>query len=44
MKLQLGGLPPMSEFQVTGSNANALFTLKVHRGDGMALVAMDWKD
>lgn len=34
----------MSEFQVTGSNANALFTLKVHRGDGMALVAMDWKD
>jgi hypothetical protein len=34
----------MSEFQVTGSNADALFTLKVHRGDGMALVAMDWRD
>ena len=34
----------MSEFQVTGSNANALFTLKIHRGDGMALVAMNWKD
>ncbi|NOJ44382.1 phospholipase D-like domain-containing protein [Bradyrhizobium australiense] len=34
----------MSEFQVTGSNADALFTLKIHRGDGMALVAMDWKD
>ncbi|UPJ48249.1 phospholipase [Bradyrhizobium sp. 200] len=34
----------MSEFQVTGSNAGALFTLKIHRGDGMALVAMDWKD
>jgi hypothetical protein len=34
----------MSEFQVTGSNADALFTLKAHRGDGMALVAMDWKD
>ena len=33
----------MSEFQVTGSNANALFTLKIHRGDGMALVAMNWK-
>jgi phosphatidylserine/phosphatidylglycerophosphate/cardiolipin synthase-like enzyme len=30
-------------FQVTGSNANALFTLKLHRGDGMALVAMNWK-
>ena len=37
------GGPPMSDFQVTGSNANALFTLKVHRGDGMALIAMDWK-
>lgn len=34
----------MSEFQVTGNNADALFTLKIHRGDGMALVAMDWKD
>lgn len=33
----------MSDFQVTGSNANALFTLKVHRGDGMALIAMNWK-
>lgn len=31
------------EFQVTGDNADAPFTLKVHRGDGMALVAMDWK-
>lgn len=31
------------EFQVTGTNANALFTLKLHRGDGMTLVAMNWK-
>src|SRR5438105_12637459 len=34
---------PSSDFQVTGSNAAALFTLKVHRGDGMALLAMNWK-
>lgn len=32
-----------SDFQVTGKNTNALFTLKLHRGDGMCLVAMDWK-
>lgn len=32
------------EFQVSGDNADAPFTLKVHRGDGMALVAMDWKE
>jgi phosphatidylserine/phosphatidylglycerophosphate/cardiolipin synthase-like enzyme len=31
------------EFQVTGQNAAALFTLKLHRGDGMALLAMNWK-
>ena len=31
------------EFQVTGGNAAAQFTLKLHRGDGMALVAMNWK-
>ena len=31
------------EFQVTGRNAAALFTLKIHRGDGMALLAMNWK-
>src|SRR5262245_32099035 len=31
-------------FQVRGRNAAAPFTLKLHRGDGMALVAMDWKD
>lgn len=34
----------MSEkFIVTGKNAAALFTLKVYRGDGMALLAMNWK-
>lgn len=31
------------EFQVSGQNANAQFTLKLHRGDGMTLVAMNWK-
>ena len=31
------------EFQVSGTNPAALFTLKVHRGDGMALLAMNWK-
>lgn len=32
------------EFQVDGTNGNAPFSLRVHRGDGMALVAMNWKD
>ena len=32
------------EFQVSGQNAAAPFTLKLHRGDGMTLVAMNWKD
>jgi phosphatidylserine/phosphatidylglycerophosphate/cardiolipin synthase-like enzyme len=32
-----------AEFQVSGGNEAALFTLKLHRGDGMALVAMNWK-
>ncbi|MBI2293898.1 MAG: phospholipase [Betaproteobacteria bacterium] len=31
------------EFQVSGTNKAALFTLKLHRGDGMTLVAMNWK-
>jgi phosphatidylserine/phosphatidylglycerophosphate/cardiolipin synthase-like enzyme len=31
------------EFQVMGKNAAAPFTLKVHRGDGMALLAMNWR-
>ena len=32
-----------SDFQVRGTNAAALFTLRVHRGDGMALLAMNWR-
>ena len=32
-----------AEFQVAGGTRGALFTLKLHRGDGMALVAMNWK-
>ncbi len=32
-----------SDFQITGTNTAALFTLKIHRGDGMALLAMNWK-
>jgi phosphatidylserine/phosphatidylglycerophosphate/cardiolipin synthase-like enzyme len=31
------------EFQVSGQNAAALLTLKLHRGDGMTLIAMNWK-
>jgi phosphatidylserine/phosphatidylglycerophosphate/cardiolipin synthase-like enzyme len=30
-------------FIVTGSNAAALFTLKIYRGDSMVLLAMNWK-
>lgn len=29
-----------SEFPVSGCNAAARFTLKLHRGDGMAMLAM----
>src|SRR5688572_26685809 len=32
------------EFQVIGGNANAKFTLKLHRGDGMTLIAMNWRE
>ncbi len=32
-----------ADFQVRGTNDAALFSLKVHRGDGMALLAMNWK-
>jgi phosphatidylserine/phosphatidylglycerophosphate/cardiolipin synthase-like enzyme len=32
-----------SDFQVAGTNTKALFTLKLHRGDGMCLLAMNWK-
>ena len=32
-----------AQFEVVGQNAAALFTLKIHRGDGMSLLAMNWK-
>ncbi len=32
-----------AEYQVVANNASAPFTLKIHRGDGMALLAMNWK-
>jgi len=32
------------DFEVLGSNDAAPFRLKVHRGDGMALLGMDWTD
>lgn len=32
-----------NDFQVVADNANAPFTLKLHRGDGMTLIAMNWK-
>jgi len=31
-------------FEVEGQNDQALFSLKVHRGEGMALLAMNWKN
>ncbi len=34
----------LSDFQIIAKNANAPFTLKIHRGDGMTVLAMDWKD
>lgn len=33
-----------TDFQITGDNNNALFTLKAHRGEGMLLLAMNWKN
>lgn len=32
------------EFEVEGESKEALFTLKVRRGEGLALLTMDWKD
>jgi phosphatidylserine/phosphatidylglycerophosphate/cardiolipin synthase-like enzyme len=32
------------DFEVMGENEEALFTLKVRRGEGMAMLTMDWKD
>jgi len=31
------------DYQAVGNNAQAPFTLKVHRGEGAALLAMDWR-
>jgi len=33
-----------SEYQVSGKSPAAPFTLKIHRGDGMTLLAMNWKN
>ncbi len=32
------------DFQVSGTNETSLFTLKLHRGQGMTLIAMNWKN
>src|SRR5262249_34726001 len=32
-----------ADFQALGTNNAALFSLKLHRGDGMTLLAMNWK-
>jgi len=35
----------MSEdFESSGGNAAALFTLKLHHGEGMVLLGTDWKE
>src|SRR5215204_6111995 len=31
------------DYQALGTNSAAPFTLKVHRGEGMALLAMNWR-
>ncbi|AUX78692.1 phospholipase D-like domain-containing protein [Sinorhizobium fredii] len=33
-----------TNYRVTGKNAAAPFSLTIHRGDGMLLLAMDWKN
>jgi len=32
------------DYQVSGTNPKALFTLTLHRGEGMTLIAMNWKN
>lgn len=32
-----------AQFQVSGKNAKAPFTLKIHRGEGMVLLGMNWR-
>ncbi len=33
-----------ANFEIDGKNAAAPFTLKLHRGEGMCLLAMNWRD
>lgn len=33
-----------TDFEATGDNGDALFTLRLRRGEGMALVSMNWRD
>ena len=33
----------MNEFQVNGTSISAIFTLRIYRGEGMCLIAMNWK-
>ena len=37
------GITMAGQFQVSGQNRAALFALTLYRGEGMALVAMNWK-
>jgi len=32
------------EFEASGTSSKALFTLKLRRGEGMALLSMNWED
>lgn len=34
----------MDDFKITGQSPDAVFTLTVHRGEGMCLLAMNWKN
>jgi phosphatidylserine/phosphatidylglycerophosphate/cardiolipin synthase-like enzyme len=43
LQLDTRGGAMSTAFQVHGKNAAAPFTLKAHRGDGMVLLAMNWK-
>ena len=42
-QMKIGG-NMTNEFQVNGQNDAAPFTLKLYRGDGMTLIAMNWKN
>ena len=33
----------IGDYQVVGKNPAAPFTLKIHRGEGMCVIAMNWK-